>query len=112
MTTATIEHLREAFTIEQLRATVTDIDSMSQTAFTEIATFAKLALDLLESPHSYQDPEILACVLESICGKAQDAENYINGMAEGVACNHKDQAMHRRFEAMRKARESASIGRA
>lgn len=101
MTTATIEQLREA---------VTEIDSMSQTAFSEIATFAKLALGLLETPCTYQDPETLACVLESIWGKAKDAENYINCMAEGVGANHKDQGIHRRFEAVRKARESASIG--
>lgn len=103
MTTATIEQLREA---------VTEIDSMSQTAFTEIATIASLALDLLETPRAYKDPEILACVFKSILGKAKDAENYINCMAESVACNHQDPALHRRYEAVRNARESASIGRA
>ena len=103
MTTATTEQLREA---------VTEIDSISQTAFTEIATFAKLAMGLLEAPSTYQNPEALACFLGSIWSKAEDAENHINCIAESVECNHKNHAMHRRYEAMRKACESASIGRA
>jgi hypothetical protein len=103
MTTATIEQLRDA---------VTEMDSMSQTAFTEIATFAKLAVGLLETPHAYKDPEALACLLQAIWNRAQDAENCINCMAEGVGCNHTDLAPHRRTEALRKAHESTSIGRA
>jgi len=92
-----------AATIEQLREAVNEMDSMSQTAFTEIATFAKLALGLLETPRTYTDPEALACLLQSIWGRAIDAENCINCAAEGVGSNHSDLAPHRRAEALRKA---------
>lgn len=94
MTTATNDQLRDA---------VTEMDSMSQTAFTEIATFAKLALGLLETPRAYKDPEALACLLQSIWGRAKDAENYNNCIAEGVGCSYKDLAPHRRADALRKA---------
>lgn len=98
MTTATPDQLREA---------ITEIDSMSQGAFTEISTIAMLTLKSLETPEGCADIDSIACVLSAIWGKAKDAENYINCMAEGVACNYKDQAMLRRWDANRKATESA-----
>jgi len=99
-------------TIQQLREAVNEIDCMSQTSFTEIATFAKLALNLLETPRAYENQEALACILGAIWAKSKDAENYINVMAEGVACNFKNEAALRRADAHRKARESALSGRA
>lgn len=101
MTTATPDQLREA---------ITEIDSMSQGAFSEIATIAKLALASLETPAGCNDIDSIASLLSAIFGKAKDAENYINCMAEGVACNYKDPAMLRRWDAKRKASELAIVG--
>jgi hypothetical protein len=96
-----------AATPAKLREAITEMDSMAQDAFSEIATIAKLALASLETPEGYSNIEGIARVLNFICGKALDAENYINCTAEGVGCNYKDQAMLRRWDAKRKAREIA-----
>ena len=97
-------------TTQQLRNAVTEIDTMAQGAFSEIAAIAKLALATLETPAAYIDPESMAILLNAIWGKAIDAENYINVEAEGVGCNYIDQAERRRSDARRKAREAASSG--
>lgn len=98
-----------AATPAQLREAITEMDSMAQGAFSEIATMAKLALASLETPKGCDDIESIARVLSFICSKALDAENYINSMAEDVACNYKDQAMQRRWDAKRKAGEVAIV---
>lgn len=92
-----------AATPAQLREAITEMDSMAQGAFSEIATVARLALASLETPRGCDDIESIAHVLSFIWGKALDAENCINSTAEGVACNYKDQSMLRRFDAKRKA---------
>jgi len=94
MTTATPEKLRE---------TITEMDSMSQGAFSEIATIAKLALASLETLEGCNDIDSIARILSAIWGKALDADSYINSMAEGVACHYKDEAMIRRWDARNKA---------
>ena len=43
--------------IEQMRDAVKEMDCMAQAAFSEISTFAKLALGLMETPSSYEDPQ-------------------------------------------------------
>ena len=95
--------------IEQLRNAVTEIDSLSQAAFSEIAEFAKLALILLESPKTYQDPDVLARVLETIWSKADSAENRINCIAEnfGANCKIESTSSRLRIEAVRKAHATA-----
>jgi len=102
MAQPTTNHLREA---------ITEIDSVSQGAFSEISTIAKLALESLETPTGAANPERMAYVLKVIWGKAIEAENYINCVAEGVACNYKDQAQRRRWDAQRKAGEASTGGR-
>lgn len=99
-------------TNDQLREAITEIDGMSQGAFSEIATIAKLALVSLETPAGCDDIDGIARVLMAIWGKALDAENYINCMAEGVACNYKDEAMLRRWAARREADETTTSRRA
>lgn len=99
-------------TPEQLREAITEIDSMSQGAFSEIATIAKLALASLETLAGCDDVDGIARVLSAIRAKALDAENYINSMAEGVACNYKDEAMLRRWDARRKVVATTVSGRA
>jgi len=93
--------------LQQLRSTVTLMDSMSQDAFSAIASIATLALVCLESPAPYQRLNDIAKALETIRGKAQEGENCINSEAEEVGCNYTDEREERRWEAMR-----ASEGRA
>ncbi|NMM13592.1 MAG: hypothetical protein HHJ17_08660 [Rhodoferax sp.] len=97
-------------TTNQLRSTITEMDSASQDAFSEIATIAKLALASLETPDAYTNPECMAIVLNAIFDRAMDVENNINAMAEEVGCNYKDQAQRRRMDARSKARETTSSG--
>lgn len=99
----TVVALPASASIERLRDAITEIDSMSQSAFSEIATIAKLALASLEKPEAYKNPEAMAHVLQAIWGKALDAENYINCIAEQVGCNYIDNAERRRWAAQRKA---------
>ncbi|WP_296446990.1 hypothetical protein [Rhodoferax sp. UBA5149] len=95
-------------TTEQLRVAVTEMHSMSQSAFTEISTFARLALASLETPQAYANIESLATVLSAIWGKAMDADNCIRAEAEGVGCNYVDEARRCRMDAERKASETTS----
>lgn len=101
-----------AATPAQLRKAITEMDSMAQGAFSEIATMAKLVLASLETPKGCDDIESIAYVLTAIFGKALEAENSINSMAEDVACNYKDQAMLRRWDAKSKADAITAAGRA
>lgn len=97
-------------TTNQLRSTITEMDSLAQGAFSEISTIAKLALASLETPDAYINPGCMAIVLNAIWDRAVDVENSINAMAEEVGCNYKDEAMGRRMDAQRKARETTSSG--
>lgn len=97
-------------TTNQLREAITEIDSMSQGAFSEIAALAKLALASLETPAAYDDPEGMVYVLSAIREKAKATENLINCAAEDVGCNYKDEAMYRRWAAQSKASKTATNG--
>lgn len=97
-------------TTDQLCEAVTGMDSMAQGAFSEIAAIAKLALASLETPAAYTNPEVMAYALTAIWNRALDAENCINCIAEGVGCNYKNEAMHLRSAAKRKASESTTSG--
>lgn len=102
-------------TPEQLRCAVTDMDALASSAFNEIASMAKLALLAMEQPATYGNGcsmDDIAHVLSAIKGKAEDIDNCINSIAEGVGCNYVDSAQRSRWEAMRKGRESAICGRA
>ena len=95
-------------TTKQLCEAVTEMDSASQSAFTEIATIAELALLSLETPEAYVNPECLAIVLKAIRNKALDAENHINSTVEEVECNYKSQSRNRRMDARRQAKKATS----
>lgn len=103
MTTATPVQLREA---------ITEIDGVAHHVFSEIASMAELALASLETPEAYSNLDSIATVLTSIFNKALNADNHIDCRAEGVACNYKDQAQERRWDAQRKADEATTRGRA
>ena len=93
---------------KQLSETITEMDSASQTAFSEIATFAKMALESLEKPVDYADPERIAIVLKFIWCRALDAENHINAMAGDVGLDYVDKSMQRRIDARCPASKATS----
>lgn len=97
-------------TTEQLCSAVNNMDRMAQSAFTEIATIANMALASLEKPESCTDTEGLATVLKAIFERAVDTENNINVMAEEVGSHYKDPSECRRAAARLKARETTFSG--
>lgn len=101
-------------TPEQLCSVIKDMDGLAQSAFSEIASLARLALLAMEQPATYGNGgsmDAIARVLSTIKGKAEDIDNCINSMEEGVGCNYIDDAQRRRWDASRKARESVVGGR-
>lgn len=75
---------------------ITDIDSLSQQGFGQIAAIARLALVAMESPETCRHPEYLAHAFEVIWSIAEDVQNCINAQAEEVGCNYIDPAVSRR----------------
>lgn len=101
-------------TPEQLCNVIKEMDGLSQGAFSEIASLARLALLAMEQPATYGNEgslDAIARVLTTIKGKAEDIDNCINTVAEGVGCNYVDAAQQRRWDASRKARNSVVGGR-
>lgn len=93
-------------TPDQLRDAITSMDGFAQSAFSQIASMASLALLALEQPSAYANGtgmDRIAHVLESIKGMAHDMENCINATAESVGCNYVDSAQRKRWDAQRKA---------
>lgn len=86
-----------------LQAAITDMDSFSQSGFSEISAIAKLALAALETPDGYRFHENIALALRAIWGKADDIENCINCRAEEAGCNYSDPGRERRYAAEREA---------
>ena len=102
-------------TPEQLRSVITDMDALAQGGFGQIASMARLALLAMEQPGTYASVsrmDAIAGVLAAIQSKAEDVDNCLNAMAEGVGCNHEDTNQRKRLNAMRKAFEPATDGRA
>lgn len=81
----------------RLRATVYDIDALSQQGFGHISAIARLAMISMEVAASSQDLECLAKALDAIVSIAGDIQNCINSVAEDVGCNFIDSAEHRRM---------------
>ena len=103
-------------TPDQLRDAITEMDGLAQSAFGQIASMAQLALLAMEQPSTYRrgagGMDHIAHVLEAITAMARDVENCVNATAESVGCNYVDSAQCKRWDAGRKARETAIDGRA
>lgn len=100
-------------TPEQLRGVITDMDALAQGGFGQIASMARLARLALEQPGTYASAsgmDAIAGVLAAIQSKAEDIDNCLNALAEGVGCNHVDSTQRKRWDAMRKAFKSANDG--
>ncbi len=74
--------------IQNLQSIIHEIDSLSQSGFSQIAAVSRMAIKTLESG-AYADPtsDVIE-VFKMIWSKAEDVENYINAEAEAVGCNH------------------------
>lgn len=82
--------------LDRLRAAITDMDSLSQHGFSQIASVARLALLAMETPEAARNPDRLADAFELIWTIAEDVQNCINARAEELGCNYIDPAAHRR----------------
>ncbi len=89
--------------LETLQSTITTMDCHSQNGFSEIATLASIALNLMETEQAYLSPETIAQLLTTIRDKAVETENIINVEAEEVGCNYVNEEAARRYEAKRAA---------
>ena len=79
------------------------MDSLSQEAFQQIMSIAKLALLSLEIPDGHRSFTSLAYALEAIVGKADEAMGCVNYEAEKVGHPWRDEARERRSRASREA---------
>lgn len=86
--------------LEKLRNKIRELDCLSQSAFSQIAALAKLALKSLEVPDPHgHNLESLARAFEMIWTTAETTENNINGEAEEVGCHFIDERLQLRMEA-------------
>lgn len=97
--------------LNKLHIAIEEIDGLSQSGFSEIAAFARLALDSLERPDTYNRLDTIATALSAIWGKALDIENCINATAEQVGCHHVNDAQRRRWAAAAEARKQCEEAR-
>lgn len=88
--------------VDDLRDVVELLDGLAQEGLEEINAIASLALAYMENPNSYNHTENLAHALIAIRGRAQMTMSCINSEAEGVGCNHVNQANRRRVLARSK----------
>jgi len=72
--------------IADLRATIQNIDALSQEGFSQISSIASLVLLAMKDPA--RNAVDVEHALRVICGKAHDIEDCINAEAERVGCNH------------------------
>lgn len=89
-------------TINDLKQTVTAIDSLSQQGFSDIRSIARLALTALESPDRSSLDDI-ARGLRIIWGITDDIENLINCEAENVGCDWMSEPVKRRLAVIQEA---------
>lgn len=76
--------------LNKLRAAVTDMDSLSQTAFNQIAAISTLLLCWLKTQQGKVNADITAEALNCITYLAQSACSNIEREAEGVGCAYGD----------------------
>ncbi len=96
-------------TVKNLRNAIEFMDCVSQGAFAQISSIAKLALSRLETPDGYQHLDDIANALALIWCKADDIQNCIGSEAEKVGCNYVDDAQRKRWDAQRTYRESVDV---
>lgn len=74
--------------LARLQNAITDMDALSQSAFSEIAAIARLAVKALEADanNSLINVDIIHAFNAIQC-KADDVQNCINYQAEEVGCN-------------------------
>ncbi len=94
--------------ISSLRFAIRNMDLTSQSAFSEIASIAKLSLAWLEIPDGYRDLSVVADALNAIWYKAESAQESISVEAEAVSCEYIDQARIRRARAAEQAQNEVS----
>jgi len=85
--------------LKRLHNAITDIDALSQHAFSEIAAVADLALHWMESPIDYRRLDVIANALSSISCRAQNTLESIGYEAESVGCGYEDPDKKRRLDA-------------
>ena len=91
--------------IKRLRATITDMDAISQEGFGHIEALAQVALMALQTPDGHRFIEMIAKTLESIATIAQTSMDSVNSGAEAVGCNWVDVAWKKREAACRLAQD-------
>lgn len=74
--------------IEKLQQAITNMDSLSQDGFSEIAAIARITIKALEGGACVRPIEDVIKILDIIWAKANDIENCINGEAEDVGCHY------------------------
>lgn len=84
---------------EILEAAILEIDSLSQTGFSQIQVLTQFALASMEQPAGHLTIDRVATALSIISSIAADIENVINCIAETHGCNYVDQAALRRSNA-------------
>ncbi len=83
-----------ALDVAALRSTVSFMDELSQSAFSEIAAIARLALNSMEAPR--RNEEDIARALDNIAWRAENTADDINRAAGEVECAYTDEAALRR----------------
>ncbi|RDL25080.1 hypothetical protein [Serratia fonticola] len=87
--------------MNRLHAAITDMDCLSQQAFSEIEVTAELLLRRMESPEFYKNMDILAGALILITTRAQQALESVGHEADSVGCGYIDSDRLRRQEALK-----------
>ncbi|WP_312284903.1 hypothetical protein [Yokenella regensburgei] len=84
--------------LDKLHAAVTDMDSLSQTAFNQISAITTLLLSWLETPRGQVGSETVAEALNCVAYLAQNACENIGYEAERVGCGFEDDSQKRRID--------------
>ncbi|MEC5640740.1 hypothetical protein [Citrobacter koseri] len=81
---------KQSSDLNKLRAAVTDMDNLSQTAFKQIAAISTLLLYWLKTPQGQVNTDITVEALNCITYLAQSTCENIGYEADGVGCAYDD----------------------
>lgn len=87
--------------MNRLHAAITDMDCLSQQAFSEIEVTAELLLRRMESPDFYKNMDMVADALTLISNRAQQGLESVGCEADSVGCGYIDSDRLRRQEALK-----------